>query len=56
LPPSYTTPWTLTLEQSLKLSRKILRIGGFEKVSFFESAILEKKMLHPHENQSKFLG
>jgi hypothetical protein len=40
---------------------KTLRIGGFEKLSFFESAILDfffKKiffLLHPHENQSKFL-
>ena len=36
---------------------KILRIGGFENLSFFWSAILnfffKKKMLHPHENQSK---
>jgi hypothetical protein len=31
--------------------------GGIEKLRFFASAILEfkKKMLNPHENQSKFL-
>ena len=41
---------------------KILRIGDFEKRPFWKSAILdfflEKKfffLLHPHENQSKFL-
>ena len=37
-----------------------LRMGGFEKISLFELAILEKKynffLLHPHKNQSKFLG
>ena len=37
-------------------AKKILRIGGFEKLSFFESAILESFLLHPHENQSKVLG
>ena len=37
-----------------------MRIGGVENFSFFESAVLEKKLqrifffLHPHENQSKF--
>jgi hypothetical protein len=30
-----------------------LRIGDFEKLSFFESVIL---LLHFHENQSKVLG
>jgi hypothetical protein len=38
-----------------------LRTGDFEKISFFESAILnfEKKLyflLHPHEKWLKFLG
>jgi hypothetical protein len=43
--------------------RKILRIGEFEKLSFFGSAILifffqkkKKNWLHSHENQSKLLG
>ena len=47
----------------MKFSQKILRIGDFEKLSFFESAILDfffqkkkKILLHPHENWSKFLG
>ena len=47
----------------MKFSQKFLRIGDFEKLSFFESAILDyflskKKeiLLHPHENQSKLLG
>jgi hypothetical protein len=47
----------------MKFSQKNLRIGDFEKLSFFESAILDfyfskKKLflLHPHENLSKFLG
>ena len=46
----------------MKFSQKNLRIGDFEKLSFFESAILEffskKKLflLNPHENQSKLLG
>ena len=31
---------------------EILKIGDFEKLTFFELAIL----LHPHENQSKVLG
>ena len=34
---------------------KILRIGGVENVSFFELAILNFFLLHPHENQSTFL-
>jgi hypothetical protein len=38
-----------------------LRTGDFEKLSFFESAILisfpkKKNLLHSHENQSKLLG
>ena len=39
-----------------------LRIGDLEKLSFFESAILEfffkkgLKLLHPHEYQSNLLG
>ena len=44
----------------MKFSQNNLRIGDFEKLIFFESAILaiffKKKMLHPHENQSKVLG
>ena len=44
----------------MKVSKIILRIGDFEKLSFFESAILDfffqKKMLHFNENQSKVLG
>ena len=28
-------------DQSIKFSQKILRIGNFEKLSFFESALLE---------------
>ena len=40
---------------------KNLRIGDFEKLSYFESAILDFFfqiffLLHPHENQSKLLG
>jgi hypothetical protein len=52
----------LPKDQSLKVSGKILRIGRIEKLSGFERAILifffETKfyLLHPHENQSKFLG
>ena len=44
----------------MKFSQKILRIGDFEKLSFFELAILiffsKKKLLHFHENQSKVFG
>ena len=48
----------------MKFSQKFLRIGDFEKLSFFESAILDfffqKKqqlfLLHLHENQPKLLG
>ena len=46
----------------MKFSRNFLRIGGFEKLSFFESAILDLFfqqrifLLHPHEYQSKVLG
>ena len=36
--------------------KKILRIGDFEKLSFFESAILNFFLLLLHENQSKVLG
>jgi hypothetical protein len=32
------------------------QIGNFEKLSFFESAILKFFLLHSHENQSKLLG
>ena len=35
----------------MKFSQKILRIGDFEKLSFFEFFLL-----HSHENQSKVLG
>ena len=39
---------------------KILRIGGVENLSFFESAILifffKKNLLHSNENQSSFIG
>ena len=40
---------------SLKTGKKhaFLRIGDFEKLSFFESAILK---IHLHENESKLLG
>ena len=34
---------------------KILRIGGVEKLSFFESAIWNFFLLHPNENQSTFI-
>jgi hypothetical protein len=33
-----------------------MRIGDFEKLSFFESAILEFFLLQPRENQAKLLG
>ena len=35
-------------DQALKFSRKILRIGGIEKLSFFESAILESFLKNKH--------
>ena len=41
------------LHQSVKFLKKILRIGGIEKLSFFESALLDFFLLHFHENQSK---
>ena len=34
----------------------LLRIGDFEKLSFFEIAIFNVFLLHFHENQSKVLG
>ena len=40
----------------MKFSEFFLRIVDFEKPIFFESAILEFVLLHPHENQSKLLG
>ena len=48
----------------LNFHRNFLRIDDFEKLSFFESAILEKNfqkkpklfLLNPHENHSKLLG
>ena len=43
-----TNPWNFR--------EKILRIGGIEKLIFFESAILNFFLLHPHENQSIFIG
>ena len=39
----------------LNFHKKISRIGDFENLSFFESAILDFFLLHSHENQSKFL-
>jgi hypothetical protein len=33
-----------------------LRNGGFEKLSFFELAIFNLFLLHPHENWSNILG
>ena len=39
----------------MKCLEKILSIGRIEKLSFFESAILEFFLLHSHENQSKCL-
>ena len=44
-----------------KFYKRILRIGDFEKLSFFKAAILNFFFiifffLHPHENQSKLLG
>ena len=49
-----TDPWNF--------HKKILRIGDFEKCTFFESAILNfffQKilfLLHSHENSQKFIG
>jgi hypothetical protein len=45
----------------MKFSQKFLRIGDFEKLSCFESAILKFFfdfffLLHFNENQSKLLG
>ena len=43
-------------------TKKILRIGRIEKLSFFEWAILNSFfhtnffLFHPHKNQSNFLG
>jgi hypothetical protein len=42
-------------DQSLKLSGKILRIGGVENLSFFESAVLIF-FASSHENQPTFIG
>jgi hypothetical protein len=36
----------------MKSLKKILRIGGFENLSFFEWAILNFFLLHFHENKS----
>jgi hypothetical protein len=40
----------------MKISQSVMRIGDFEKLSFFKSAILIFFLLYPHENQSKLLG
>ena len=37
----------------MKFSQKISRFGDFEKLSFFELAILNLFLLHPHGNQSQ---
>jgi hypothetical protein len=34
----------------MKFSKNVLRIGDFEKLSFFESAILDFFFLDPYEN------
>jgi hypothetical protein len=41
----------------MEFSQKNLRIGGFEKHSFFKSAILKKKifLLDPYQNQSQIM-
>ena len=42
-------------DQSMKFLKKILRIGDFENLSFFEFAILIF-LLYSHEKKSKFIG
>ena len=46
-------------DQCLEFSKNILRISSFERLSFFELAILDlkkKNLLHPNENHSIFIG
>ena len=40
----------ILLTQSKRFSQKILRIGDFEKLSCFASAIMILVLLHRHEN------
>ena len=39
----------------MKFLKKILRIVGFEKLSFFELAILNFFLLRPHEKHSQIM-
>ena len=45
----------LIKDQFMKFLKKILKIGDFENLSFFEFAILIF-LLYSHEKKSKFIG